>query len=246
MVHPEEQHQVQHALQHTVMLEGEMVDRNKYGAIQELARRGVPKKQIARQLEVTVKTVRRALQKPQWQPYQRQKPETTVLSQFEQWTTSRAAEVNFNAAILFRELKEQGYTGGYEMVKRFVRPLREEHQQRVDAVMRFETEPGKQGQVDWGSAQVWLGDSRIRIHFFALVLGYSRRLFARAYLDEQLPTLLAAHQEAFSWFGGRPAELLYDNPKTIVTDHTASVLTLNTKFADFAGHFGFTPRLCQP
>lgn len=246
MVHPGELHQVQDALQQTVMLEGAMVDRNKYGAIRELARLGTAKKEIARQLEVTVKTVRRALKKPQWEPYQRPKPATTVLSQFDEWAASRAEEVNFNAAILFRELKDKGYTGGYEMVKLLVRPLREEHQQRVDAVMRFETGPGKQGQVDWGSAQVWLGDQRVRIHFFAMVLGYSRRLFARAYLDERLPTLLAAHQEAFAWFGGRPCELLYDNPKTIVTDHTASLLTLNTKFADFAGHFGFVPRLCRP
>ena len=64
MVHTGQQHQVQDALQQTVMLEGTMVDRNKYGAIQELARLGVSKKEISRQLGVTVKTVRRALKKP--------------------------------------------------------------------------------------------------------------------------------------------------------------------------------------
>jgi transposase len=245
MVHTDEQHQVEHSLQHT-RLEAEMVDRNKYGAIRELAGNGVPKKKIARQLEVTVKTVRRALKQPQWEPYQRQKSATTVLSQFEQWLTSRAPEVDFNAAILFRELKLSGYTGAYETVKLFVRPLREEHHNRLDAVMRFETAPGKQGQVDWGSSQVWLGDNRVRIHFFAMVLGYSRRLFARAYLDERLPTLLVAHQEAFAWFGGSPKELLYDNPKTIVVDRKERHPTLQSGFADFAGHYGFSPRLCQP
>jgi len=49
------QNQVDHGLQH-IRLEGLMVDRNKYGAIQELAGHGVSKKQIARQLEVTIKT----------------------------------------------------------------------------------------------------------------------------------------------------------------------------------------------
>lgn len=223
-----------------------MVNRNKYGAIQELASHGVSKKEIARQLDVTVKTVRRALKKPQWEPYQRPKQEKTVLSQFEQWLASRAPEVDFNAAILFRELKDSGYTGGYEMVKLFVRPLREDHHKHLDVVMRYETAPGKQGQVDWGSAAVWFGDTRVRIHFFAMVLGYSRRLFARAYLDEQLPTLIAGHQEAFAWFGGAPTEILYDNPRTIVADRKDRLPTLNSKFADFAGHFGFTPRLCQP
>lgn len=245
MLHTQEQNQVEHGLQH-IRLEGPMVDRNKYGAIQELAGRGVSKKHIARQLEVTIKTVRRALKKPQWEPYQRQKPEATVLSQFEAWLTSRAPEVDFNATILFRELQHSGYTGCYETVKLFVRPLRDEHQNHLDAVMRFETAPGQQGQVDWGSATVWLGETRVRIHFFAMVLGYSRRLFGRAYLDERLPTLVAGHQEAFSWFGGSPRELLYDNPKTIVDDHKERHPTLNSKFADFAGHYGFTPRLCQP
>lgn len=245
MVHTDEQYQVEHCLQHN-RLEVEMVNRNKYGAIRELAGHGVPKKEIARQLDVTVKTVRRALKKPQWEPYQRQKSVTTVLSQFGQWLTSRAPEVDFNAAILFRELKLSGYTGAYETVKLFVRPLREEHHNRLDAVMRFETAPGKQGQVDWGSAQVWLGETRVRIHFFAMVLGYSRRLFACAYLDERLPTLLVAHQEAFAWFGGSPKELLYDNPKTIVADRKERHPTLQRSFADFADHYGFSPRLCQP
>lgn len=104
MVHPGEQHQVQDALQQTVMLEGTMVDRNKYGAIRELARFGTAKKEIARQLEVTVKTVRRAHKKPQWEPYQRPKPTDTVLSQFDEWATSRAEEVNFNAATAPRHL----------------------------------------------------------------------------------------------------------------------------------------------
>jgi len=244
MVH-EEKHHVEQCLQHT-LLEAGMDDRNKYGAIRELAAHGVPKKEIARQLEVTVKTVRRVLKKPQWEPYQRQRSAPGVLSQFEQWITSRAPEVDFNSAILFRELKLIGYAGGYDTVKQFVRPLRDEHRKHLDAVMRFETAPGRQGQVDWGSAQVWVGEARIRVHFFAMVLGYSRRLFGRGYLDERLPTLLAAHQEAFSWFGGSPKELLYDNPKTIVTDRKDRHPTLQRNFADFAGHYGFTPRLCQP
>ena len=90
MIYLGELHQVQDALQQTVMLEGTMVDRNKYGAIREMARLGTYKKEIARQLEVTVKTVRRALKKPQWEPYQRPKPASTVLSQFDDWAASRA------------------------------------------------------------------------------------------------------------------------------------------------------------
>jgi transposase len=42
--------------------------------------------------------------------------------------------------------------------------------------VRFETDPGQQAQVDWGSAWVWLGEQRVRVHLFVMVLGYSRRI----------------------------------------------------------------------
>ncbi len=58
--------------------------------------------------------------------------------------------------------------------------------------MRFETGPGEQAQVDWGSTAIYLGEERVRIHIFTMVLGYSRRIFARAPLQqsgEKPPTL---------------------------------------------------------
>jgi hypothetical protein len=60
-----------------------------------------------------------------------------------------------------------------------------------------ETEPGQQAQVDWGSAWVWLGEQRLRVHVFTMVLGYSRRIFARGYCEEGLVSLLEDHAWAF-------------------------------------------------
>ena len=90
MIHPNEQHQVEHGLQYPNGLEAQMVGRDRYGAIRELHNRGVPKKQIARQLGVTVKTVRNWLNKSKLEPYERPKPEKTVLANFESWLSSRA------------------------------------------------------------------------------------------------------------------------------------------------------------
>src|SRR4030067_230596 len=63
----------------------------------------------------------------------------------------------------------------------------------------FETAPGQQGQADWGSSFVWFGEKRVRTRFFALVLGYSRRMFSKGYKNERLVHLLAGHEAAFSW-----------------------------------------------
>ena len=74
--------------------------------------------------------------------------------------------------------------------------------------VRFETRPGEQAQVDWGSSQVWLGEQRLRVRFFVMTLGYSRRMFVQAYQNECLGALLLAHEEAFAFFGGVTEEIL--------------------------------------
>ncbi len=54
-----------------------------------------------------------------------------------------------NAAVLFDEIRERGYTGGRSILWEFLHPLRSLLEDR--ATVRFETPPGKQAQVDWGS-----------------------------------------------------------------------------------------------
>jgi len=40
---------------------------------------------------------------------------------------------------------------------------------------RFETEPGEQTQVDWGSAKAWLGEQALKVHLFVMALGHGHR-----------------------------------------------------------------------
>jgi transposase len=66
------------------------------------------------------------------------------------------------------------------------------------ATARFETPPGLQAQMDWGSKTVMLGCRPIRIHIFVMVLGYSRAIYVEFTMDEKLPTLIACHEHAFA------------------------------------------------
>jgi transposase len=235
-------------LRQNVFPESEMINRDKHGAVVELAQRGTPKKVIARMLNISVKSVRRILARPEWTPYTRRPAGSKVLAGFEEFLTHRAPEVDFNAVVLFREAKLLGYAGSYEMIKLFVRPLREALRREVEATLRFETAPGQQGQVDWGTSAVWLGERRVRTRFFALVLGYSRRMFARGFPNERMASLLAGHEAAFAWFNGAPHELLYDNPKTIVKNRNRETgeVEMNATFRDFLRHYGVRPRFCHP
>lgn len=107
-----------------------------------------------------------------------------------------------------RELEEQGYSGSYVTVQRYVRPLRTAAQPET-ATTRFETAPRRQAQVDSGMLKVWIGQAPVDVHLFVMVLEFSRRIFTKAYVNEKLGNLLDDHEAAFAYFGGTDASILY-------------------------------------
>ena len=187
-----------------------MITENVFHQMKDLKAAGYGKKAIARIFDLDPGTVRSYLKKDKWTPYQREAVASQSLSGIEEWLKNRAPEVGFNGRVLFQEAQLKGFAGSYETIKRFLRPMRDDLRSSLLATVRFETGPGQQGQVDWGSANVWVGEQQVRIHFFALVLGYSRRLFAKAYLNEKKANVIDGHLAAFAWFGGYPRELLFD------------------------------------
>jgi transposase len=201
---------------------------------------------IGRELDLDVKTVRRCLQQASWQPYHRAPTSHALLTAHRSLLEQRAPAVGYSAQVLYQELLQQhGYTGSYQTVKRFVRPLREAETLAARATVRFETPPGLQSQIDWGQATVPFRSGRAVRHFFILTLGYSRRGFYLACRDEQLPTFLDAHERAFDHFGGHTKEHLYDRPRTVCWP-TPEGLVWNPTFQAFAQYWGFDARLCRP
>ncbi len=224
----------------------EMVNGDLWYEIHSRFRLKETKKSIARSLGLDVRTVRKILRQCEPVPYHREAPRMTLLTPFEGHIRQRLAAVGWCAQSIFEELRAMGYSGGYATVRRFVRPLRQEAIRM--ATVRFETPPGKQGQVDWGRCWTTIGGRSIPVRLFVMTLGYSRRLFARATLDEKLPTLISCHEAAFEHFGGIPHELLYDNPRTVVLsrDFEGRDIRWNPIFWDFSTYRGFRPRLCRP
>ncbi|MGB0087039.1 MAG: IS21 family transposase [Rhodomicrobiaceae bacterium] len=147
------------------------------------------------------------------------------------------------AVVLFGEIRQRGYQGGETRVKDFVRGLRPA--ERPEPVVRFETEPSLQMQVDW--ATIRRGKERLSV--FVATLGWSRAAYVEFCEDERLETLIQCHENAFAAFGGVPREVLYDNVKTVVLDrdaYGAGRHRFHPGFLDYARHAGFLPRLCRP
>jgi transposase len=218
--------------------------------ILELHRQGLTVSAIARQLGMDRKTVRRyvarGLEPPAYGPRPRQQRSTDP---FLSYLRERlAAYPGLTAVRLWRELRERGYAGGYTAVKRTVRDIRPEPVKPFE--VRFETPPGAQAQVDLAHFEVVFADepgvTRI-VWLFSLVLGFSRLIWARFVVHQDLQTVLRCHIAALEAIGGAPQEILYDRMKTAVIGEDADGLVVyNRGLLDLARHYGFQPRACRP
>jgi transposase len=218
--------------------------------ILELHQQGLKVSAIARQLGVDRKTVRkyiaRGLEPPSYGPRPVQQKSTDP---FLPYLRDRlAAFPGLTAVRLCRELRERGYVGGYTAVKRAVREIRPTAVTPFE--VRFETPPGEQAQVDLARFEVEFTDepgvTRI-VWLFSMVLGYSRLIWARFVVHQDLQSVLRCHIAALEAVGGAPREILYDRMKTAVIGEDPDGLVIyNRALLDLARHYGFQPRACRP
>jgi transposase len=206
-------------------------------------KRGETVSDVAAAYEVDRKTVRAWRERGGWRP-RAPRQRLSILAPHAEWLTGRAPEVEYNAAVLYRELRERGYTGSSQQVLRFVRPLRVAAH-RSAATVRFETAPGRQAQVDFGQRRIWIGDEPVIAHVFVFTLGFSRRLYPEAFRHERLEAVLAGHEHAFHHFGGVPDEIVVDNARPVVLEHerigNRHAVVWHPTYADFASYYGFRP-----
>ena len=206
--------------------------------------RGEPVAAVARAYGLDRKTVRTWRTRGRHGP-RVPRPVISQLDPYRDWLAARAPEVGYNAAVLHRELREQGFAGSAIIVRRAVQPLRAAAPPSV-ATVRFETGPGEQAQVDFGQVRVWIGDVFVPAQIFVMTLGFSRRGFAVAFPRQRLREWLAGHEQAFQHFGGVTDTIVVDNAKAMVLTHTRGAIKWNATYTDFAGYYGFRPWACAP
>lgn len=226
-----------------------MISKEGWVMIRQLFNQGLTITAIANIMNLTRKTVAANLKKETTPKYNRKKQKESKLNPHKGYIRAQLEQYSLTAERLFRKLKEQGYKGGYGIVARFVNI--EKKELRKQAVLRFETLPGEQAQVDWG----YFGDiydqeqkRRIKLYCFFMILGYSRTLYIEFFERAHITNFLIGHNNAFKYFNGYTKEILYDNLKSVVIKRAlrAKESDFNKKFMDFAGYYGFNPILCRP
>lgn len=221
-----------------------MLGKEDFVTIEALVRRGVYLCDIARQLGVHPKTVRRALARG-GAPSGRRGKRASKLDAYLGQVDGLLAEGVWNAKVILRELQERGYRGGISILKDYMRPKRVLREGR--STVRFETEPGRQLQSDWGEQKTRVGGCEVVVFFLVNTLSYSRRFHFWATDSCDAEHTYEGLIRSCEYFGGCTKEVLVDNQKSAVLEHPRQgPPRFNPRFLDLAGHYGFLPRACRP
>lgn len=141
---------------------------------------------------------------------------------------------------------EGGFAGAYQSVYRFVRRL---EPRTPDAVVRVETPPGEEAQVDFGYAGLMhdpRSGTRRKAWAFVMTLSYSRHLYVEFVFDQDVATWLRCHRRAFEWFGGVPRRVVVDNLKAAIVKAVLYDPIVQRAYRECAEHYGFLISPCRP
>lgn len=222
--------------------------------IVRLSEQGLSQRRIAQQLQVSRHTVHDALQQ-----VARARAEGAAL--IEPAPRARARHVldafddvigqllerypDLTAQRLWEELRQRGFTGSYPTVWRRLHKVRPATPK--PPVVRFETAPGLQAQMDYATYTIaFTEEGPRRVQLFSYLLGYSRRQYLGFVLRQDFDTTLRQHVAAFMHLGGVAATCLYDNFKVVVQGYEDDEPIYNPRFLAFATHYGFRPWACRP
>lgn len=203
---------------------------------------GLTAPQIAGELAIDVRTVRKWLDAA-FRP-KKITPRPSKLDPFKSDIVRMLETHPYTATQIFQRICEEGFDGGYSIVKRYVRKVRPP---KSPAFLKLSFAPGECAQVDWGSyGAVDVGSTRRKLSFFVMVLCYSRMMYVEFTVSQTMEHFLGCHQNAFDFFGSVPKKIMVDNLKSAVLKRiVGQTPVLNPKYLDFANHYGFTIAPCN-
>jgi transposase len=169
----------------------------------------------------------------------------TKVAPFAQIVTTRLANYpELSAVRLFDECRAAGYTGGLTQLKALVRRVRPSPV--PDPIVRFETPPGHQAQLDFADFRFPWG----KRYALLVVLGYSRLLWVKFYSRKTMRVVMGGLEDAFAYFGGVAHEVLFDQMRGVIVSDTrlelGGKLLENPEFLRYAAHWRFRIRACRP
>jgi transposase len=231
-----------------------------YGRVRRAVRvEGRSQRAVAREFGLSRETVRKMLRFAVPPGYQRQQPIRRpklgpwvgVIDAILNDDWQRPAKQRHTAKRIFERLKEEHqFTGGYTIVKDYVRTATLRSQEMFVPLVH----PAGEAQADFGEAQADFGEALVVIagveqkaHYLAMDLPHSDDCFVAAFPAETTEAFLEGHVRAFAYFGGVPTRILYDNTKIAVARILGGEERLKTRaFSELQSYYLFADKFGRP
>ncbi len=209
-------------------------------------------REAARQFGLARETVRKMLRYAVPPGYRRQQPARRpkldawvgAIDQILEQDKSEPKKQRHTAKRIFERLRdEHSYTGGYTIVKDYVR-LKKLSQREMFVPLAH---PPGDAQADFGEALVVIGGVKSKAHYLAMDLPQSDDCFVMAFPAETTEAFLEGHNHAFAYFGGVPRTILYDNTKIAVARILGDGTRVKTRaFTELQSHYLFAEKFGRP
>jgi transposase len=213
---------------------------------------GKSRREVAREFGIARKTINKMLAYSIPPGYRRTKaphkpklgPWLGVIDAILEQDQTQPKKQRHTARRIFDRLRaEHGYTGGYTIVKDYVRLRRLRHEEMFVPLSHA---PGE-AQADFGEAVVVIAGVEQKAHYFVMDLPQSDDSFVVAYPAETTEAFCDAHVRAFEYFGGVPRWIVYDNTKLAVAKILGDGERKKTRtFAELQSHYLFAERFGRP
>lgn len=226
-----------------------MLKKGEVKMIKKMLKDGLSKSEIARRLGMSRETVRRYALKPDgYVPVINRRPVENSVDPYlphiaQMLQTAHDEGVEIPTTVIYDEIKLLGYDGSLRWLQTIIGKYELRSKVKYEKLIRFETAPGEQMQVDWVE---FPSDN---LSAFVATLGYSRASYVEYVDNERVDTLISCHLNAFEYFGGVTSQILYDNMKTVIIKRNVygrGKHKFNQQFEDFMKHCGVTIKVCRP
>lgn len=226
-----------------------------FGRIRRAHRDGMSIHEMARRFHHSRKTIRRILRGDKAEPekYSKRKKQVApklgafherILEIVKQDETAPRKQRHTAMRIFERLRDEEGYGGGYDAVRRFVKKHRDI---KRETFIPLNHAPGQRVEADYGEIAVDFPGGRRKVSVLILAWSYSNAPFAIALPTQRTEAILEGMSQAFEFFDCVPREVWWDNPKTVAT----AILQgrerkINERYGALANHYAFEPLFCMP
>jgi transposase len=213
---------------------------------------GMSRRAAAREFGLARKTVHKMLEYAAPPGYQRQQPVRRpklaawqgVIDAILEDDKQRPRKQRHTAKRIFERLRaERAYTGGYTIVKDYVRSATLRGQEMFVPL----THPPGEAQADFGEAVVVIAGVEQKAHYLAVDLPHSDDCFVVAFPAETTEAFLEGHVRAFAYFGAVPTRILYDNTKIAVAKILGGEERQRTRaFSELQSYYLFADKFGRP